>query len=249
MITKREKNGFTLIELLVVIAIVAILASILFPAFTRARSRAQQASCLSNLKQISTAAQMYIQDWDDTYMRQASGGPFFYGLLLPYIGSSNATASKLEIFVCPANADRREQMWKYVNYQQYAYNRAGFTMVLPVNPWTQRPATTADIYKPARLYMFLDYASNEVNHAYMNYTGTVPTANDYIPGAGSVISPPSINATITGTQKVMKDYMNGRHNGIVNVVFADGHAAGLDTRIVCDEFYVKRGNGAFKNIP
>lgn len=59
---KVRKNGFTLIELLVVIAIIAILAAILFPVFTTARRKAEQQSCVSNLKQISTAVMMYVDD-------------------------------------------------------------------------------------------------------------------------------------------------------------------------------------------
>ena len=60
------KKGFTLIELLVVIAIIAILAAILFPVFAQAREKARQASCLSNLKQIGTAIQLYTDDYDET---------------------------------------------------------------------------------------------------------------------------------------------------------------------------------------
>ncbi len=61
------RRGFTLIELLVVIAIIAILAAILFPVFARAREKARQTSCLSNIKEISLALLMYSQDYDERY--------------------------------------------------------------------------------------------------------------------------------------------------------------------------------------
>lgn len=61
------RRGFTLIELLVVIAIIAILAAILFPVFSRAREKARQTSCISNLKQIGLAMNMYAQDYDETF--------------------------------------------------------------------------------------------------------------------------------------------------------------------------------------
>jgi len=63
----KHRKGFTLIELLVVIAIIAILAAILFPVFARAREQARKTACLSNLKQIGLALQMYAQDYDETY--------------------------------------------------------------------------------------------------------------------------------------------------------------------------------------
>lgn len=64
---RRSDRGFTLIELLVVIAIIAILAAILFPVFARAREAARKTTCLSNLKQIGTAALMYVQDYDEQF--------------------------------------------------------------------------------------------------------------------------------------------------------------------------------------
>ncbi len=60
------KRGFTLIELLVVIAIIAILVGILLPVFSRARGKARQASCQSNMRQIGMAMLMYADDHDET---------------------------------------------------------------------------------------------------------------------------------------------------------------------------------------
>jgi prepilin-type N-terminal cleavage/methylation domain-containing protein len=63
----RKNRAFTLIELLVVIAIIAILAAILFPVFAQAKAAAKATASLSNTKQIGTAQQIYLADYDDTY--------------------------------------------------------------------------------------------------------------------------------------------------------------------------------------
>ncbi len=59
------KRAFTLIELLVVIAIVAVLAVVLFPVFTKAKHSAKRSACLSNLRQIAIANELYLNDYDD----------------------------------------------------------------------------------------------------------------------------------------------------------------------------------------
>lgn len=66
------KSGFTLIELLVVIAIIAILASILFPVFSRARENARRAACMSNMKQLGLGFAQYTQDYDGRYPEGAN---------------------------------------------------------------------------------------------------------------------------------------------------------------------------------
>jgi len=63
----KRTGGFTLIELLVVIAIIAILAAMLFPVFSAAKESAKKAGCASNLKQLATAFDMYISNYDDRY--------------------------------------------------------------------------------------------------------------------------------------------------------------------------------------
>lgn len=107
-----RKQGFTLIELLVVIAIIAILAAILFPVFARAREKARQSSCLSNVKQQMTSIVMYAQDYDEnmplTYTRVGSyfmpmGGLHSSGYL-PWIVSVMPYVKNTQVFTCPSES-------------------------------------------------------------------------------------------------------------------------------------------------
>ncbi|MDR3710712.1 MAG: DUF1559 domain-containing protein, partial [Capsulimonadaceae bacterium] len=90
MRTSRTHEGFTLIELLVVIAIIAILAAILFPVFAKAREKARQASCQSNMKQLGIGFVQYVQDYDERFPSTAYWGSQIY----PYEKSTG-------VFKCP----------------------------------------------------------------------------------------------------------------------------------------------------
>lgn len=68
----KKQTAFTLIELLVVIAIIAILAAILFPVFAQAKTSAKKIASVSNMKQILTAINMYVTDYDDNYMKRGT---------------------------------------------------------------------------------------------------------------------------------------------------------------------------------
>jgi len=95
-----KQKAFTLIELLVVIAIIAILAAILFPVFAKVRDKARQASCASNLKQLSLGIMQYTEDNDETLPGAALAWPNYSvtweTLIYPYVKST-------AVYKCPSN--------------------------------------------------------------------------------------------------------------------------------------------------
>lgn len=213
---RTRSRGFTLIELLVVIAIIAILAAILFPVFARAREKARQTSCLSNLKQMGIAWMMYATDYDERVMPVQAGffpatNMVYYwwagydhgtdtlypegGLLFPYMKNDQINA-------CPSF---RNELRGSLGQTGYGYN---YTYLSPIDWWTSQitTASLAAIQSPSEMVAFADSA--RINT--WSYAQPTVEANTYL-------DPPSYDTP----------GFHGRHNGVGNIAFADGHAKAM----------------------
>jgi prepilin-type N-terminal cleavage/methylation domain-containing protein len=225
----RQNKGFTLIELLVVIAIIAILAAILFPVFAKAREQARSISCLSNLKQIETALQMYLQDSDSCYpafgiadMNYQSGGEWIgeykcssvaydqttgiHAILSPYMKNST-------MWGCPSDANQtgsslnvnvvqgeRSGSYQYRYYVAYA-GTGGLVPTLP------NPVSETNFPYPAQTFIF-----NEVWPFHDSRTVTTAVSSS---GPGSVVGSWMPDAKMV-------------------FAFADGHAKAMPVSQVVD---------------
>jgi prepilin-type N-terminal cleavage/methylation domain-containing protein/prepilin-type processing-associated H-X9-DG protein len=217
--TKRQ-SAFTLIELLVVIAIIAILAAILFPVFAQAREKARSISCLSNFKQLGTAFQMYLQDYDEKvlprYNACPSTGPvnssqkLWTDTIQPYVKNN-------QIFICPSASnsyycdqwtqwdatipDHNTRGYLSEGYNQtisgwyYASSACG-DMILP---------TLSSIQVPVKNVMFMDSVPGDVPLGYRGY----------------LFGNTGINVPYTTTSA---GSYGVRHTLGSNITFFDGHA-------------------------
>jgi len=222
MLENKRVTAFTLIELLVVIAIIAILASILFPVFARARENARRSNCMSNLKQIALGIMQYNQDYDEKMPQQwqdrDGNGSWNPSATIPDQGWGQLVQPYLkstQIFQCPS-----ETAWASGNatgsngYNDYYIN------LLAANK------TIAAFDSPSITVLLGEGGSDSAASGNDGCGGTGATTSTAVIGD----TKGSCTSTFTNKLAIIKSTGTGtkvntaiRHLDGSNFAFADGH--------------------------
>ena len=167
-------KAFTLVELLVVIAILAILATILFPVFARARENARRSGCQSNLKQMGVGILQYTQDYDEKFPMGVTFNGFpgqtVNDLIQPYVKNE-------QIFVCPSDPAPYGMSWSYLGSgyskrSSYGFNDRVITVPalspppLPPNP----PKALAEVNEVSKTTLMYDAYNTKVGSIGQTYS-------------------------------------------------------------------------------
>ncbi len=215
---RSRRVGFTLIELLVVIAIIAILAAILMPVFARAREKARQASCQSNVKNLATAILMYAQDYDE---RLPAGSRTSGTLTMRWGGQIQPYVKNLQIFTCPSA-------------NQFTYGGlSGPTGGYGYNACSLNNRSLAEINKPAETIMIGDSCGANNTEPYRirpdEATAWCNLADNW--GVAPVPigrpCPSSAPAGFCSGRNLDCNRVGYRHVEHTNIAFVDGHAKAL----------------------
>ena len=194
-------------------AIIAILAAILFPVFSRARAKARQASCSSNLRQMGLAVEMYVQD-SEAYPPHHARCPG--GISVRWWNAVQPYQRNTQIFVCP-----EVPQWEAGRNMAYGYNYQYLGSARPPDQGGNMPVYDSDIEVPSQTIAIAD----------SDGTGTLPYAPspskdpNRLGNHGYTIDPlllpprPGNQYAVPGCPA----RTSIRHNAGANVVFCDGH--------------------------